>query len=251
MSTYKRLEFNVKTGPNTPSLNLKISDPGELAADNLTLATWGSSQILADVLHTLRIPPAQSSSDSTTIPVLELGAGTGLVGLTAAAVWQTESILTDLAPILPGISANVALNEELLRDHGGSARCGMLDWSVPEELKIWSTESPRASATTSRKVFRASVNKARVILAADTVYSEEHPELLTRTIGSWLEPGRESRLVICYPLRIGYIDHIRDLWERFEDLGLEAIQEGREQIDASWDEDVPYEWSVWSWKAKS
>ena len=74
------------------------------------------------------------------------------------------------------------------------------------------------------------MNKAQIILAADTVYSEEHPELLTHAVQAWLSRTDDSRLVICYPLRFGYLDHIRDLWERLEAGGLTSIEEGKQQV---------------------
>ena len=77
-----------------------------------------------------------------------------------------------------------------------------------------------------------------VILAADVVYSEEHPELLSKTILRWLAAGPASRAVIAYPLRVAYLGQIRELWELLEAGGLEAIEEGREQASTKdWDDE--------------
>nr|POE54968.1 protein-lysine n-methyltransferase rrg1 [Quercus suber] len=233
MSTRTRLSFDVKSSP-TSTICIQISDPGDLQAENLPLETWGSAEILANQLHRLA-PILPAADDERTLPVLELGAGTGIAGLTAAAVWHTTAVLTDLPPILPGIEANVHMNHDLLSSQSGQAFSGMLDWADPSVLRVGLRP-------------RSGWSKAQIILAADTVYSEDHPELLCNAITSWLAPAPESRFVACYPLRIGYLDHIRDLWERLEAIGLECVQEGREMAPPEWDEDTPYEWCSWAWR---
>ncbi|KAK5741611.1 hypothetical protein LTR17_003816 [Elasticomyces elasticus] len=240
MSSRTRLAFNVNLSKTaSDQIVIQIADPQGIIADNLALATWGSSEVLANMLQRLPIPDLSATGLHTDVfPVLELGAGTGLVGLSAAAVWKCWTCLTDLAPILPNLEANIALNRDILAQHGGSAACGILDWSNPDKHIFESTGHAEAF-------------KARVILAADTVYSEEHPELLTQALTARLEKSVKARFVMCYPLRIGYLDHIRDLWERLETAGLICVDEGRESLDKSWDEDTPYEWCVWRWQESS
>ncbi|KAK0250899.1 hypothetical protein LTS09_013969 [Friedmanniomyces endolithicus] len=238
MSSRTRLTFHITLStptptPSSPTLTIQITDPRSTTANNLALATWGSSEILANQLHRLPIPDFTATGPGTqTFPILELGAGTGLVGLSAAAIWQQRTCLTDLWPIVPNLEANIAANREELAKYGGSAVCGMLDWDDPETRVLGLGEMVRA----------------RVILAADTVYSEEHPALLTKAVVARLERGERARLVMCYPLRIGYLDHIRDLWARLEGAGLVCVLEGRETLDQSWEEDTPYEWCVWRWR---
>ena len=239
MSSRSRLSYDIAIEDTGRTFNLQLSDPSDIVADNLALATWGSSQVLANLLHRLDVAKSISQAQSHDIPVLELGAGTGLVGISAAAIWRTSAVLTDLTPILPAIEANADLNRQVVSKLGGRVECGLLDWAQPETLKVTAGD---------KRTLLANVNKARIVLAADTMYSEEHPELLTTAISAWLARDRDARVVLCYPLRIGYLDHIRDMWSRFEEAGLVSIEEGREAIDQSWDEDVPYEWVVWKWR---
>ena len=248
MSTRTRLSFDIKINREGRRITIHISDPGNLQADNLPLSTWGSAEVLANALHQTEGGTLMSTIPDDVIPVLELGAGTGIAGLSAAAIWHTTAVLTDLPPILPGIAANVALNRTLLAEYGGRAVCGSLDWRQPAVLVTGDGEDS-ASEQTKAHPSRYSHSKARLILAADTIYSEEHPELLCNVVMARMEPGPESRVLLCYPLRVGYLDFIRDLWETFEAVGLECSQEGRETIDASWDEDTPYEWCVWKWRS--
>ncbi|EXJ80671.1 hypothetical protein A1O3_06955 [Capronia epimyces CBS 606.96] len=226
--------FLIPRGGDDQPIEIQIAEPA-LRAQGLSLQTWTSSFVLASLLHRLDkvdfpLPPL-----SGTIPVLELGAGTGLVGLTAAALWAVPVVLTDLPPIVPGLAGNVQLNAPVVK---GLVRCGSLDWAAPERLTLQNGETRSANT-----------DKARVILAADTVYSEEHPELLSKAILRWLADGPSSRLVLTYPMRVAYLDQIRELWELLETGGLEAILEGREQASVDdWDDECLCEWSVWRWK---
>lgn len=212
-----------------------------LRAENLNLQTWGSSYILAGQLHRLNVNPR--SFDKGGIEVLELGAGTGLVGLSAATIWKANVILTDLAAIVPGLSKNIEANRRLLAASNSSASCGTLDWSHPSKLSIkveGEGRDPRALSNDT--------DKATVILAADTIYSEEHPRMLTDAIFAWLKPGKHARAIIAYPLRVAYLDAIRELWERLEGGGVVAIDEGRAETGDEWDDERCHEWSVWRWR---
>ncbi|KAK5174185.1 uncharacterized protein LTR77_001265 [Saxophila tyrrhenica] len=240
----------VKTDDTGSSISIHISEPAGLTAENLSLSTWGASFILANQLHSISLPPDHSApaedSGATERPwMLELGAGTGLVGLSAAAIWGTKVTLTDLSNIIPGLAANISLNEPLLKQSGGSGSCGTLDWTDPATLQLHPDGNGGDLMTVD-----AGTSKASVILAADTIYSEEHPELLSKTIVTWMAPGPRSRAILCYPLRMAYIDHVREFWELMEAAGLECAQEGRESGDDNWNElsHTPYEWCVWRWK---
>ncbi|KAK5190958.1 hypothetical protein LTR99_000100 [Exophiala xenobiotica] len=215
------------------SARISISEP-ELRALGLSLTTWTSSFVLAGQLHKLDVHPAKSS----TLPVLELGAGTGLVGLTAAMLWRVPVVLTDLSPIVPGLAGNIKLNSSVVKD---LVQCGSLDWTAPDLLELQ-----------SGKTYTAQKDKASVILAADVIYCEEHPELLAKTIFRWLADGPASRVVIAWPLRVAYLDHLREMWELLETGGLEAIEEGREQASTEdWDDECLIEFSVWRWKSSN
>jgi hypothetical protein len=225
---------------------LRLAEPS-LRALGLSLQTWTSAYLLAKLLHRLDdIHAAEGVSDGR-LPILELGAGTGLVGMTAAMLWGVTVVLTDLGPIIPGLELNVALNSAVLQstnnDEPALITCGSLDWNQPDKLIL--------AADGGKEEASAVYSKANVILAADTVYSEEHPELLSKTILTWLAPGSASRAIIMYSMRVAYLEQIRELWALLEGGGLEAIQEGREQADerdASWDDELLCEWSIWKWK---
>lgn len=115
---------------------LAIKEP-PLTGDNLGLKTWGSSYVLAQMLHTI----GQTSlshllnpeDDQSRPPVLELGSGTGLLGLAAAAVWRTHVILSDLPEIVPNLSYNVEKNRQMIQERGGSVVAGALTWGGEDD----------------------------------------------------------------------------------------------------------------------
>lgn len=244
---------------DSQQIGISIVEPKGSVSDNLSLSTWGASFILANQLYKIDVSEtlaasnnsttkdssnanASSNTDALNATILELGAGTALVGLTAALLWKRNAILTDLPAIVAGTAATVEANATALAASKVNVTCGSLDWFHPTNLSFH-----KASAGDIPDLDHSS-HKFPIILAADVVYDEEHPDLLLQTVTTWLAPGRGSRFVLAYVLRHAYLDVIRDLWEKFEAAGLECVEEGQTTGDASWDEMAPYEWCSWRWK---
>lgn len=126
------------------TLTVKLRD-GALVHDSLGTHTWGAAPILSQLLLPL------DTATGRDLNVLELGAGTGLVGL-ALAQWsrryrtgtQTQIICTDYHPtVLENLDHNVALNSLLPSTGTASpdsnqvsivARC--LDWQTVHRARI-------------------------------------------------------------------------------------------------------------------
>lgn len=243
-TTYQ--SHDVVKNKHQETVNIKIKVPF-VRAEGLALITWASSSVLANQLHRLSVTPAALENE-TRIKVLELGAGTGLVGLSAAAIWHTEVILTDLAPIVPSLLTNIACNKELLDVCGGSALAGTLDWNAPESLLLGNADE--SSPNRQQDSLSSEKDKATFILAADTVYWDEHPRMMLKVIRAWLKPGTQSRVLFAYSLRVPYLDCIRELWELLESNGLVAVDEGREEVpeEEHWEDERLIEWCMWKWK---
>lgn len=113
-------EFRIPTA--TSSFNLRIHEPA-LTGDDLGLKTWAASYMLSKRLHGLNlIRWSQESRPS----ILELGSGTGLVGLAMAAL-GADVVLTDLPSIHENLARNAKDNFTLIEQNGGSTRTGTLD----------------------------------------------------------------------------------------------------------------------------
>ncbi|KAL4994558.1 VPS28 protein-domain-containing protein [Aspergillus recurvatus] len=224
-------------------LTLTLHEPS-LTADNLGMKTWVSSYLLSRRLHSIlnstpQLVPTTSTTSTPdsdrTLRALELGAGTGLVGLSFAALRGNSAKihLTDLPEIVPNLSHNAALNVELLDRTAATVTTGVLDWCVSPEIPP------------------AAEEQYDLILAADPLYSPEHPRLLADTIAVWLSRGLDARVVLEMPLRDAYLPQVQDLRQRLGRLGLAVVEEGEETGYDDWetaDGDavaVRCWWSVW------
>lgn len=221
-----------------------IHEPA-LTEDNLGLKTWSSSYVLAKNLHILT-PHIPLSKE---LPVLELGAGTGLVGMAAAITWQVPVVLTDLAAIVPNLARNVAGSASIVSERGGGAIAGILDWTQPEIFSPY-TESHTSDTHLTTECFTSFTTthphpNVQTILAADPIYSPDHPPLLVNAVTSWLAPGKDARLVLAYPIREAYLPQIADLRQRLKKAGLSVVMEGVETSRDDWAAEVEVRWSIW------
>lgn len=207
-------------------LTIRLHEPS-LTGDNLGLKTWASALLLSKQLGYLQVHIPKSQPE-----VLELGAGTGLVGLSAACTWKTSVTLTDLDEIVPNLSRNLELNQQTVAAHGGSTKARALDWSNSSE-------------------FPSSPEQYDVIIAADPIYSPEHPKMLVDTISCWLRHKPSSRLIIELPLREHYLEERAQLQKLLLDAKFDLLVEGQEAGLDDWlDSDgkeaqVQCEWSIW------
>lgn len=171
------------------------------ASTAVGMQTWAAAIVLADLL--VRDPSWIHSALAVALPrqdpqplsVAELGAGTGLVGIVCARMLQRqrksnrlnspnyEVVLTDYhSLVLDNLKRNadanfgnedVALSVDL--------RVEALDWSHFE-----STHPPQPSA-------QAHLGRYGLLLAADVVYAQEHPQWLHAAMSALLARSPTSR----------------------------------------------------------
>lgn len=218
-------------------VELTLYEPA-LTSDNLGLKTWASSYLLAKQLSSLRryIPDLQDGA-----AILELGAGTGLVGMAAGFVFRKSVILTDLPEIVPNLDKNVRSNASVVSSHGGSISTAVLDWTCPENFET--------------DIHDGSAHSFPLIVAADPLYSPEHPRLLVNAIKWHLSKDKSARVVIETPLREAYTAERQDFRDCMASIGLHIIEEGQEIGYDDWSSgqgedltEVTCWWSVWGHK---
>lgn len=247
-------------GPEAPAdgedvVEIALHEPA-LTADNLGLKTWASSYLLAKRMLILRssLPPLPPE-----VSILELGAGTGLVGLSTACILQRKVVLTDLPEIVPNLQRNVDANAALLSQLNGDAEAAVLDWSQPSAF------AP-PSAGLDQKPAEVGQERAcfRLILAADPIYDASHPALLVQAIVHHLSQIKDARVVVEMPIRESYDLERKDFRDRMMAAGLCIVEEGQEVGYDDWgsaqaardrdDEEneglveVTCWWSVWGWR---
>ncbi|TVY65670.1 Protein-lysine N-methyltransferase EFM2 [Lachnellula suecica] len=188
----------VPASESHPDLNIEIREP-PLTGDNLGFKTWGTAWAIAQELESIgkehfqhlhpsrnNAPANTSDNTSQQIPtrVLEFGAGTGLLGLAAAAVWRTNVIMTDLPLFQDNLLHNIDKNSIMLENQGAVVSCDILDWTEPEN----------GLTTCSDKEFE-------IIMASDPLYDESHPGMVAAMINLHLKRGPASRAMVAVPLR--------------------------------------------------
>jgi hypothetical protein len=140
--------WTIPASSKLPEIKFDIREP-PLTGDNLGLKTWGTSYVIAKKLENFGIHNLDhlfAKSDASTpgncrrsilhsTKVLELGAGTGLVGIAAAAIWDADVYLTDLQDIAENLHFNVEKNAATVSKFGGHISSGVLDWREPDKAQ--------------------------------------------------------------------------------------------------------------------
>jgi len=143
------------------------------------LVTWDGSILLAKCLE------FAFGEDLKGARVLELGCGTGVVGLSCAALGAKQVILTDLAYVLENIEKNLALNRSWISEEGAQIAVLKLDWTEKDLDK------------------RVLESKVSFIVAADVVWVPELIEPFVATLRKVVDSNKESlrRILISHQTR--------------------------------------------------
>lgn len=168
-----------------PTFTLSIREP-PLTGDALGLKTWTSSYILAQLLPSIAASPPLSHLFTTPpLKILELGSGTGLLGLAAACLLPGSSVmLTDLPLIVPNLAHNVSLNRATVSAHGGTVDAAALTWGGAADAR-----------------FATGEERYQLIIVADPLYDDDHPGLLAGAIDEQLGLDGEARVLVMVPQR--------------------------------------------------
>ena len=176
--------------------------------------------------------PAPSSLRDSRPGVLELGAGTGLVGLAASALFPVNAHLTDLEPIIPNLQRNIQENIPLT--YQSTITAGTLDWSSPHPVL---PEHERYN----------------IILAADSLYAPEHAQWLAKTMDSYLkEQDEDGRIIVELPFRETYPPEHEQFKREMESHSFKIENQGEEVGFDDWGDHATGEgmevkcwWSIW------
>lgn len=191
--------------------NIQLFEPS-LTNDNLGLKTWGSSLILSEKI--IKIPQYSK--------VLELGSGTGLVGIAYAISHpKSETILTDLPEIVDNLKKNIILNNLKIKS-------AVLDWTNPEPF-----------------ISNICDFKFDAILIADPIYSPNHPYWIVDMIVKFLKPHGTVYLEL--PIRPQYNAERDLLWQLLDQNGLCIIKTEQDMGIDDWG-DTSYIYKEIKWK---
>ena len=142
-------------------------------------------------------------------------------------------VLTDLPEVVSNLKHNLVLNKDLIGSCGGTVAARALDWSDDHDVPKFESD------------------RFQLIVAADPIYSSDHPPILVETISRWLNKSTESRVVVALPLRGGYDAERTDLRKRLEQAQLKMLADGKQTGYDDWytqegtQAEVECWWSVW------
>ncbi|KAK9066086.1 hypothetical protein SSX86_015488 [Deinandra increscens subsp. villosa] len=168
------------------------------------LQVWRAELALSDfVLHKMF-----TSSEFNGIVAVELGAGTGLVGMLLARVAETVFLTVSYyylidygVEILENCASNVHLNARLLPTKT-SVYVRELDWKAswpPKQDNCLAYESYAWSQSEFEELERASL-----LVAADVIYSDDLTDALFRTLERLMSHGIEKVLYLALEKRYNF-----------------------------------------------
>ncbi|KAJ2947456.1 hypothetical protein O0L34_g17240 [Tuta absoluta] len=178
---------------------------------DVNCVVWDASLVLAKYLETICHQKADFLSG---LKVLELGAGLGVVGLTAATL-GAQVTLTDLPEALPLLRLNISENKSKISSMGG--------YAIAESLVWGDVTSPLLT------------EEFDMIVMADCVYYEESIEPLIATIQGF--NNRISKNPVIYLTQeLRNSDIQKQLWDSFyekvsESFNIEKIPEEQQHTN--------------------
>ncbi|KAH3900573.1 uncharacterized protein SCODWIG_00421 [Saccharomycodes ludwigii] len=223
---------------------IELFEPG-LTNDNLGFKTWGASLKLSQIICNYVFPTDYLYSKNNfncandankNYKILELGAGTGLVGISFICknMLDTETkntyaangidvYLTDLPEITENLWRNVKLNykmDDQRNSTNNKVIVDVLDWT-----------DPSAFIKANR------ITQFDVILIADPIYSPQHPYLIVNMMKTFLRKPRSDGdntgikggvVLLEIPVRDKYEKERQLLWDLLDQNGLQIIHQNVE-----------------------
>ncbi|KAL1924886.1 uncharacterized protein VTP21DRAFT_4540 [Calcarisporiella thermophila] len=197
------------------SLPVLIHETNFEDTDHLGFTTWNSAPLLARRISQRLLLPNPAD-----LRILELGTGTGLLGIVCAKMGAGKVVLTDFhARVLENAAHNVRENQ-----CEANAEVRRLDWrKYAEENELGMFD---------------------VVLAADVVYEAEHARLLPHVIRKHLKKAKGVCLM-CLPRRRGYSQEL-ELFEReMENGGFRLV---KKELERGFGADKDGEYQVYEYQ---
>ncbi|KAK9469252.1 putative methyltransferase-domain-containing protein [Lipomyces arxii] len=182
------------------SSSIELYEPS-LTADSLGLKTWGSSLLLAQRFAKQH----ESVILGTDRQILELGSGTGLVGIVLGMLGYSV-LMTDLNEIVPNLQHNLQLNslKSETKNDLQDVTAEVLDWMHIENSETY---------------IRG--DKFATIVLSDPIYSSAHPPMIANVVKTFLEYENIcARVIVQIPIREKFADVRALFWQALSDAGL-------------------------------
>ncbi|KAF9620527.1 hypothetical protein IFM89_013148 [Coptis chinensis] len=152
----------------------------QLPSQGLSFQIWPAANTLVSLLEQYHNQPSNNPLSpilkcGRPLRILELGSGTGLVGIAAAAILLHANVtITDLPHVLPNIQFNATANSGALELNSGTVDVRSLRWGEAEDMEAIGRDFD-------------------IVLGTDVVYHDNLYDPLLRTLQFFL--GEESNIV--------------------------------------------------------
>ncbi|WOH09947.1 hypothetical protein DCAR_0729408 [Daucus carota subsp. sativus] len=159
----------------------------QLPSQGISFKLWPAASTLVSLLDNHRNAAFSALFDHKPLRILELGSGTGLVGIAAAAILGAHVTVTDLSRASPNLQFNVEANLKTIGVNGGHVEVAAMAWGNDEEME-------------------AVKNKGEydVIMGSDLVYHDHLYEPLLRALRFFMlgdEVDKERVFVMAHSKR--------------------------------------------------
>lgn len=156
----------------------------QLPSQGIAFKLWPAATTLINLLdrqHSTTAAPLFIPSGNR-LRVLELGSGTGVVGIAAAALFGASVTVTDLPHVLPSMEFNVEANADVLKLHGGEVNVAALSWGNEEEMEAMGRDYD-------------------LVIGSDLVYHDHLFEPLLETLHFFLDGGDKGLVFLMAHLK--------------------------------------------------
>ncbi|GMG99872.1 hypothetical protein Nepgr_001712 [Nepenthes gracilis] len=157
----------------------------QLPSEGLSFQLWPAANTLVSLLDSYRHNPTNSPLSTTLsfisnpqehrrLRILELGSGTGFVGVAAATILGANVTVTDLSHVVTNLKFNAAVNSDALALSGGAVEVAELSWGDVDHMEAIGRDYD-------------------LVLGSDVVYHDHLYEPLIETLRYFL--GGERKVV--------------------------------------------------------
>lgn len=143
----------------------------QLTSQGLSFQLWPAASTFVTLLDNYRRDPSNSPltatlsslTKSSPLNILELGSGTGVVGIVAAITLSANVTVTDLPHVLDNLKFNAEANAEVVAKFSGKVHVAPLRWGEADDVELLG-------------------QNVDLILASDVVYHDHLYEPLLKTL---------------------------------------------------------------------
>ncbi|XP_042471074.1 methyltransferase-like protein 22 [Zingiber officinale] len=195
-----------RENPNNRCLSFGLSIQHSITSSLLEvgLQVWKAALVLTDfVLH-----KSSTSSYFNDVVAVELGAGTGLVGIVLSRIAKKVFITDKGVHILNNCDANTHVNWSMLKCKDNTVCVRELDWMDSWPPNATTDSSPRSRSPNKRYLWSSEeieeVESATVLLAADVIYSDELTDSFFSMVEKIMARGSHKTLYLALEKRYNF-----------------------------------------------